>query len=562
MDHFKSFMAKASSNKLLLFLFFWISTGIIYLPTYKSGFIAEFLGMFSDIPRVTFFDFINRSEADVKSFYQLTQLQLFVLIKVFGTRFTPWFILITVLHALNGLLIFTFFKNLFRDFYVRNDVMIALAGSLLFLFNPNITEVTVWKGGYHYLTGMMMQMAILLWTQRFLHTTKRKYLLLSFIMFLLSIFTLEIFYLTPILVFSLIYGYRKKEIIERNMYVIALRNILLPEVILFVIHLIMFKLVYGSWIAHYGVSSTFTTSVPEMLPRVGKYLSYILLMAGQLPENIRLSAYNWMGYPVVSCGLSLAVLVSTGWLVINFKKLSASLQVVTYLLVGMAFSLILVIPIYFDDLFSVYNSRRCYQPGVFVYMLLALILFSFIKNFRTSVLVFSCYFLICIAFTIRKAIHWHTAAQVQYSLLKSLPVRSTDTVLLLNVPCYYKDIRTVAANDDNEFQQQQKIFGLQSMYRKVYSVSSYNMQYVWNGAHVAVIDSSHIKVTLNQWGTWWMYNYTGATSFENELYKLEMKDPGHEYHLHLKKASPNIAILYQQGLHWKKLDMSLSGEQW
>ncbi|MBS1775602.1 MAG: hypothetical protein JSS64_04900 [Bacteroidetes bacterium] len=84
----------------------------------------------------------------------------------------------------------------------------------------------------------------------------------------------------------------------------------------------------------------------------------------------------------------------------------------------------------------------------------------------------------------------------------------------------------------------------------------------YDGAHVTVLDSNTLKVTLNQWGSWWMYNYHGAKSYENDLFRVEITDVGHEYILHLKAHSKNIAILFQHGDWWSQVNLNRMGEQW
>jgi hypothetical protein len=559
---FMQFIDRLKANRLYQFLLLWFLVGIVYLPSWKAGFVSDFLGMFGDIDRVSFADFINRSEATVKSFYQVTQLQMYVFIKVFGTHFIPWFLITTALHALNGVVVFTFFKRLFKDFQLRHSELIAFCGVLLFLLNPNITEVTVWKGGYHYLTGILIQFLILIWCQRYCLGGKKQLAVAAFVLFLLSLFTLEIFYVTPALTFMLILGYRWKNLIDKNAFQRALRYFFLPQVLLFICHLLLFRLLYGTWVAHYGTTTTFELNLHEILPRIGKYLAYIIIMAGHIPFKIRGGIYDFLAQMSVAWFLALLLPLVLIILLVRFKRLSSAAQLATFLLAAVIFCLILVIPIYFDDLFSLYNSRRCYQPGLFIYMLISLFIFSIFSNKKVAVSIFSAYLLLCLALTARMVLYWRTAAKVQYGILRTFNFQNADPVILLNVPTYYKDIRIMPVNADNEFNTQLKIFGYAPIKGQLYEASSYNMQHLWDGAHVTVLDSMTLKITLNQWGTWWIYNYVGAGDYETDLYKVKMTDPGHEYILTLKSRPENMAILFSQDIYWRKVDMNKRGEQW
>lgn len=562
MNRLRTMLAQLCNRPLWLFLALWCSIALVYLPAYKAGFMGDFLGMYFFIDDISFWDFVNRSNAEVKSFYQITQLQLYAFIKMFGVHPLPWFILITGMHAATGLTIFTFFRKLFSDFRLTAATTLALGSTVLFLFNPNITEVTVWKGGYHYFTGIIMQLAICIWTLQYLHTGRRQYIGYALALFFISIFTLEIFYITPALVFGLVLGYYWSGIIDSARRNKALLQIFVPLVAIFLLHLLLFRYVYGSWIAHYGVTSTFDPKLSEMLPRVGKYLSTLLLLSGFWEVKARLALYEWLSQPPVYYGLTSLLLVLTAAGLIFFKKLKAYGRLATFLLIATLLSLVLVVPIYFDDLFALYNSRRCYQPGIFLYMLVVLLLFALVRNKKLRMFLFGFYFLFFLFHTVQRSVDWRRSTQVREGILHNFHYTSSDTLLLLNLPSYFKDIRIMPANTLNEFNKQLQLFEHDTIRGRLYEVSSYNMQHLWDGAHVTVLDSATLKVTLNQWGTWWLYNYIGASGYENDLYTLELTDPGHEYLLKLKRTPPNMTLLYQDGLHWKQVNLSQRGEQW
>lgn len=546
----------------LLFSILWLCTAFLYLPAWKAGFMADFLGLFPQADNFTFSEFLNRKGTRVQSLYQVTQLQLYIFIRLWGTHFIPWFLLVTGLHSLNAALAFRFFKNLFEDFRLTNARLVALAGCLLFLVNPNITEITVWKGGYHYLTGVLMQLLILIWCRRFLINGEKRSAWLAAALFAVSSFTLEIFYVTPFLVLFLLTGYYLKSLIPKILFRKGLKYLLLPQVVLFAVHLIIFKLVYGHWIPHYGNTASFSLETDEILPRAGKYLYYIIFMGGFHPQDFRMQAYEFLSRPYICIPICLAMALFPFWVLWKFRKLEKSVQLAGFLAGATACCLALVMPIFFEPLFSVSNSRFTYQPGLFIYMLLALMFFNIFKNQKLLTGIFSCYLLLCLILAEKKIFEWRKAAKVQYGILRTFGWQDTGPVLLLNLPAYYRDIRVVPASPYNEFNQQLHIFGYDTIRAKLYEVSSYNMQNLWDGAHVTVLDSMSLKITLNQWGTWWMYNNLGAANYETDWYKVEMTDPGHEYLLKLKSKPENLSVLFLQDIYWRKVDFSKPGEQW
>lgn len=88
----------------------------------------------------------------------------------------------------------------------------------------------------------------------------------------------------------------------------------------------------------------------------------------------------------------------------------------------------------------------------------------------------------------------------------------------------------------------------------VYDVASYNVLSTEDGAHVNVENDSTIKVTLNQWGTWWWFRYMGAGSRETFAFKMNMRDVGHWYELTLKQAAQEYILLYETNGQWKQVD--------
>lgn len=547
------------------FFFCWAAVMLLYAPAYQAGFIGEYIHSVQSYEKGSFTDFLNRADADIKNLFQVVQLQLYGLLYLFGANPLPWFLLLTGLHALNGLLAFRFFAALYRDFGVSYASLKAWGGSLLFLFNPNITEVIVWKACDHYLTSILTQLVLLAWCRQYLLTARIKYAWLTGILFAITTYTLEIFYVIPFLTCFLLLGYYYKGLIDPLLFRRGIRNILLPQVIFLLLHFFVFRMVYGGWIPHYGTEEGSFMSDPAVFLRgYGKYISYIGLMAGHYPWEIRQAVYGLLSQPPVYYTITALLLCFPFYILLRFRSVRPEMQVAGFLAGAFICSTTLAVSVYFDDLFSLYNSRRCYQPGLFFYMLAGLAFFS-IRNKRLAWISYGLYFMICIVLTGRMVMHWRTAAKIQHGILRHFDGYASDPVLLLNIPCYYKHVRIIPANRENEFLAHLRILGYKPFVNEMFSVASYNMTQPWDGAHVTVLDSVRLKVTLNQWGTWWMYQFRGAQSYENDIFRVDMTDPGHEYILILKQRPENIGLYFHQGQHWRKVDMSagrFGQEQW
>src|SRR6478609_2523712 len=104
------------TRPLRLWLFLWLVVTLVYLPAWKGGFQQDFHGWLQMYTDLSFKDAMNRKSADIISFYQITQLQLYVWTWLFGVHQLPWFLLFTGLHALNGTLLYTICSRLMKDF--------------------------------------------------------------------------------------------------------------------------------------------------------------------------------------------------------------------------------------------------------------------------------------------------------------------------------------------------------------------------------------------------------------------------------------------------------------
>ena len=181
-----------------VFLFFWLVIFFIYLPTAHAGRVGDFPGWVETIHTKSFFDYINRMQFASHSFYQFTQIVTYLFYQVFGASAWPWHLLHVSLQAVNALLLFTFFRKLFTNAAVQNAALTAFLGSLLFCLTPQISEVVVWEPAFHYLLGLLLMLTVLHCTQQFLLTQKTQYAWWGGVIFFLSTYSLEVFYLTPV----------------------------------------------------------------------------------------------------------------------------------------------------------------------------------------------------------------------------------------------------------------------------------------------------------------------------------------------------------------------------
>jgi hypothetical protein len=159
-------------------------------------------------------------------------------------------------------------------------------------------------------------------------------------------------------------------------------------------------------------------------------------------------------------------------------------------------------------------------------------------------------------FTHKVVAYWQQSADVVNHLVATFPNEPAKKVLLLNLPECFDGVQMVGTRDDGEFRMMYNSIMPNKISNDVYDVEAFYMRSMKDGAHVTVLNDSVITVTLNQWGTWWIYYGYGAGSYENKDFRVDMRDQGHWYNIILKHPSSEYLLLYAVGRDWKKVDLT------
>ncbi len=500
-----------------------------------------------------FWDYVNRTESHIPSLYQFTQIVTWFFYQLFGARAWPWHLLYISLQALNGCLLFILFRNIFSDSGIKNAPVIALGGALLFCICPHISEVVVWEPSFHYLQGLMLMLLILLCAQKFLRSGAGSYALTGGILFFISTFTLEIFYLTPLLVFTLCLYYYLAVKTDAGIFKRSLLSFSMPHILLFGLHILLINLVYHSGIGHIG-TSTMTLSADNFSKPL-KYIFHIAFMGRYFHDDLRSHVYSICASTPVLISFYGLLLGFCAVLAVRFRKMNNKGKAVSLLFTWVLLSVALICPIWFPDTFVVIYDRYTYVLDAFAYMLLSLLI-SYITTNVLAVGVFTAYGLICLYFTHKINMMWKVSGDIVNKLVSTFPNDPTKTILIMNVPECYFGVQMIGSREEGEFKILYNAVMRQKINNPVFEVSAANIVAPDNGAHVNVVNDTLLHVTLNQWGTWWWWFGLGALNYENEYYKLDITDPGHWYTLTLKKPAGQYKLLYIIGDQWHVVDMS------
>jgi hypothetical protein len=542
-------MQRPNLSERSVYIFFWVTVFIIYLPAAKAGFVSDFTGWLDQVSNHGFWDHINRSNYKVKSFYQFTQLVTYVFYKLFGIHEWLWHLLFVTLHATNSWLIYRFFKLVFGDSGIDNGASIAFGGSLLFCVSPYASEVVVWEPSFHYLQGLLLIMVILILARNYLHEPLRRHAWIAVILFALSTFSLEFFFLAPLLVLLLIFYYRTAIKTDRQHTKKAFLYFFLPITVLLVLRIVGFWLLYHDWVSRIG-STTLQQSFGEYITKAGYYIYHVLFLGRFFPQEIRQRIYDKLAFPKAVVAFSGLLAVACFFIAFCYKRMTVKAKAGCWIFACALVCLALILPVWFPKTDLITMDRYTYVFNAFCYMLLVLLI-SYVPSLYLKTTILSCFAILSIFFTLKLNLIWKDSAAIIHNLINSVPDPGNRTIIVLNLPQNMRGAPMISASKESELKLLHNLLLKTKLNGKVYDAEGYNMLTADDGAHVNVQNDSLVKVTLNQWGTWWIYEDRGALSYENEDYRINMVDQGHWYELVLKKPASGYVLLYQVGDRWK-----------
>ncbi|MBA3828714.1 MAG: hypothetical protein H0X33_07240 [Taibaiella sp.] len=542
----------SAKHNAVVFAFFWIVLFILYLPAARAGMVGDFPGWLHYLKTFSFIDYINRAESHIASLYQFKQLCMYLFYKLFATNPWPWHVLYISMQALVGYLLFCLCRNVFTDTGISNAACIAFCGVLLFCVCPHITEVVVWNPAYHYMQAFALQLGILLLLHRYLYKQETKYAGWAALLFFLSTYTLEVFYLTPLLTITLAIYYRAGLQYNKAVCRKVLVYFLLPQLLLFITHLIVLKAMYGTGIARVG-SEAFQPVV-NYLQKPAKYIFHILFFGRFFPGDFRNKIYKWCDHTGMIITISI-IIIAGSYILFRFRSFTARGKAIALLFTWTLLGFAIVAPMTFPDSLLVIFDRYTYFIDAFIYLLLSLCV-SGIRSTYIRAFLFTGFLLVNLRFTIKVNHYWQWSAKMLSSLFSSYPGKDDKIVVLLNVPKCLKGVQMINAETEGQFKTLRNELYTRQVTGKVYDGMGYNMETIADGANVNVLNDTVVRVTLNQWGTWWWYGDLGGRSYENDDYKIDVKDAGRMYELTLKQKASNYMLLYQVGSKWRIVDMS------
>lgn len=512
-----------------------------YLPSIGAGFVYDFLGWQGQYESGSFKDVFH--SFGYYGHHQMLHLVFYSFYSLFNIQGVPWYLFFCTLHAVNGYLLFLLVRK------ISNEEKLGILSAVLFVLHPYAIEAVVWKACVHYLMSLMAVLLTLYFFYQQSGTTNKKYTLWAVVIYALSLFTLEISFMTPLtvsLAFLLLWARNPKS--KPDMW----RGLVFTGLLwgLLGLYIMLNLLTLGSPVGHYGTDIHFKFDFLSIVSTEMKYLFKHLFYARYFSFKAKaflfdeLLTFRETAFFLMTFLLSVSIIYF-----IRLRKIAVHWHVAFFFF---AASMMYVLPVsnmYFFHLGVGMNDRFSYIPVAF---LTVSILAAFYRSPRwmlysmTSVLL-----LLNIYFQQKTLSYWKISTGVLMSLKKDFRWHDASHVFVLNSPDNYKGIWMASVIDEPSGIDELIDYQTARPYEgKMFDVLHFNMNAPDEGVHVQKVDSMTLRVTFNQWGNWWHRNGIGATGYENEYYEVKPLD--YPYEVRFKQLPAGSVFIYQDSMRWKE----------
>lgn len=533
-----------------VFALFGALTLVLYYPARHSGFVTDWLGWQQEYDAGNWRDVLHCF--GYKGMQQVTQAVMFGLYRLFGTDGTRWYLVFGLLHAFNGWLLFGLFRRILRHLSLADHTIIAAMGALLFLVSPYQTEVLIWRACVHYLLSGVLILLTLHSVLNFLSSGKRLWLWVGAAIFLVSLFTLEIVLVTPILALCITFLWQRAD--ENAGILSKLPPVAMALTPVWIVFFAINKLVLGVWVGHYGAATHLHFQWVETLSRFLKYFVKHVFFARYFRHVYKEQVFGFLERPEVVFACIGVVML---FLVIGFfsiKKIAARWIAVATAWMMFIISLMPVVTLYMLTLLHGENDRYGYVASLFLSMALALLFSGMKEKYRW--LCWGIWMTVSVFYLQRTVQWWAVSHEQKQQVLESFHWYDAKDIVVLNLPDNLEGIHEFhiigdlsALKEDLALTRQKPFAG------NIREVAYYNATSATDGV-TAEIDSvaGAIKVTFKQWGNWWWRNGIGAGDDENDAWRVDFQ--GQFYLLYLKNIPEGTVFLYCDGGELKELRMT------
>ena len=322
---------------------------------------------------------------------------------------------------------------------------------------------------------------------------------------------------------------------------------LAPFALLVGVYMVMSSLIIGEAVGHYDIDVAALNPIALASTEL-KYLFKVVLLSRFWSFPDQTAVYSVLDSAIAG---SLFLLVSVALVILLFKRDLAPRARMTIFAFGSAALLLLpVAHLYFYYLQFSENDRYSYLALAMFSMGLVSLLNPGKTRLRTAIAVVFLGLNCFLALTL--AGYWNTSARIHDQMLSTFPKTMNNKYIALNTPDNYKGIymfRNIGGS--TAIEEPLHLFAGRENITVIDAVQ-YNMATPSDGVTAVFQDSSTVKLTFNQWGTWWWRNGMGASPVSNNL--LDVSPQGQDCIVELSSKLSDYTLTYFDGEEWQILE--------
>ena len=532
--------------------FLFIAFAILwYYPARNYGFVSDFLGWFHKYQNGSYADVIHCF--GYNGLHQFFHLLNFTVFKLFGTSSISWSILFAAFHGLNSFLVFILVKDLTDRWQLKLPHLEWFA-AVMFLIAPFQLEVVSWNACLHYLMSLFVLLSSLLLTIRLLNTKKLKLLIWIHLLFLISLFTLEINLSIPFILISLILvDLLKNNSLKQELKLAGL--LIIPQVALLILYFLLNKVILGDWIGHYGTEVHLATPFSEIIGHAWAYVLHQLAYLDLFQYDTQRTIYSFLFDPGVSYSILILLLILFFWCIKEFQKLDSRIQLAGLFLIIFFMALVPILSLYFYYVTPFKNDRYLYFASPFLFISIGVLFYYLNRTWRHTLMIL---YVIAAGVLNRANISSTALAAIGADyMLQNFPCEDfkDKEIVLLGLGDNFRGnyLYSEYADDGNSFKKAMQIkYPERSCQMNILNPAQFNLKYGSDALGAQFTDDRTIKVFIKQNGTWFWRHGKGLASYETDRYKIETH--GWYYLMHLKEGFDQSVFLYPDGAEWKVLE--------
>lgn len=522
---------------------------MVYYPTAGAGFVTDTLGWFESYNKYGWSG-ISFAFGDHSLHYVYHALG-FLLYKTFGWHGYGWYAVFTALHACAASLGYAILCRVLKGALIPYATGISFISCLLFLLSPYQTEPLVWYACSHYLLATALLLLAFRSFLNYLQTNALQHLLLYYIFFVVSVFTLEISFCFPLFLMGFI-------LLAPNQIIGNLKRIRLsmqfaaPALATVAAYFLLSKLLKGSAAGHYGAAVHFNLSPALLVGNFSKHILKLLGLSQFYTHSFRMKFYTFFETNTWLFFFLSVVLITVAVILWRYRRLSNSTRIALILFIGFVMALAPVVNLYFTSIIRVEGDRFNYLPSFFFYAALCVVCFTL---FRKAAYPLLAIFLLANVYCLLKNIQaWHNNREVAQSLLKSFKWENASHVYILNLPDNFEGTYMFRSfPPDNSFAETIDLQNGTQLEQKSDLLLQYNMNSVADSFTVEKISETDLQIKFAQYGEWWWINGIGAGSYKTQNVDVTIDEWGTATY-HFKNKIPGAVYIYQCGKQWKTVE--------